>query len=612
MSTKTYGAGSGPFDGLQSTAVNWDGDAIPADGDAEVLDGTRVADLACDVVAPATGKLASFTQAAAYTGKFTLNTNKILSATLLDISGKVDIGSVAALLCTGSVAADMKVYLRAGSVLTGYGSAGYTGSILHMFGNSRMMECAGTIQGDTAGHGVTLIFYIQSETYPVQAQNYSQFIKTYFLHNVLNGTRDIYFQAGTHTFGDVEIQTYIAGGTAVFRLLTGATSIVFLGDITISKAAGTSIQFIPGWTNLTFKKSVDFSAISHNSNGDFIMDGTAAQTLDLGANISGAWFRFRNTVGGVSIPSGKKAFTYGASDIDGKLEVAGELDSWSGLSLLSGCVLSGSGVIDIYAGQIASLLGSSTFSGWLYARGYSSEDVPFSWTAGDYGAKFPNVRFQNEMVDEFERTVVFDTGDFTFKKVELTNDAICDRDSTYDWRTNNPNVTIMDDFTVDKQGTGLIKLQFGTGALTPKKAVNLTGVEADVSDGETVLGGQTGSHQINFGSFGVNNLTINCNFATKIFQSTGNVNRLRMTSGTVKFLAGATRNVVDFDGTGGTMQSASDGSQTTLALTNKGACSDVSFKDVWMSAANMINAKDGCANLGNTRGIVFQDSFGEF
>jgi hypothetical protein len=67
---RVYGAGSGPYDGLWSTAVNWTGDTVPQAGDVVTLNGTRNAALSVDVD---TAALASFTIAAGYTNTCTVN-----------------------------------------------------------------------------------------------------------------------------------------------------------------------------------------------------------------------------------------------------------------------------------------------------------------------------------------------------------------------------------------------------------------------------------------------------------------------------------------------------------------------------------------------------------
>jgi len=69
MATRTYGGGSGPYDGDWETAVNWTGDTKPGASDAAVCDATRTANLATsDSVS-----VASIDVQAGYTGTLTQN-----------------------------------------------------------------------------------------------------------------------------------------------------------------------------------------------------------------------------------------------------------------------------------------------------------------------------------------------------------------------------------------------------------------------------------------------------------------------------------------------------------------------------------------------------------
>jgi hypothetical protein len=60
-------------------------------------------------------------------------------------------------------------------------------------------------------------------------------------------------------------------------------------------------------------------------------------------------------------------------------------------------------------------------------------------------------------------------------------------------------------------------------------------------------------------------------------------------------------------GTTGVWRSTTDGSIVTLAVENTSACSNMSFKDISAGAAGMIDARDACVNLGNTKGIMFKE-----
>lgn len=65
--------------------------------------------------------------------------------------------------------------------------------------------------------------------------------------------------------------------------------------------------------------------------------------------------------------------------------------------------------------------------------------------------------------------------------------------------------------------------------------------------------------------------------------------------------------VVSLSGSSGQMQSNVSGIQRNVTVSEKGTCDNCNFKDINLGAAFMVNAKNGCSNLGNNIGFVFND-----
>ena len=60
-------------------------------------------------------------------------------------------------------------------------------------------------------------------------------------------------------------------------------------------------------------------------------------------------------------------------------------------------------------------------------------------------------------------------------------------------------------------------------------------------------------------------------------------------------------------GSAGTIRSDAAGTQRTLTVTNTGVCTGMTIKDISFGAKDMVNAKSGCTNNGNNKGIIFRD-----
>ena len=66
-------------------------------------------------------------------------------------------------------------------------------------------------------------------------------------------------------------------------------------------------------------------------------------------------------------------------------------------------------------------------------------------------------------------------------------------------------------------------------------------------------------------------------------------------------------NTISLDGDGGTLRSTVAATERTITVSATGQADNCTFKDIFMNAAERVNAKTGGVNQGNTKGIVFQD-----
>lgn len=598
--------------GLWSTSTSWSL-GVPVNGSTVLFTSTSVANCTCDITpVPATGNLTSLVQNSAYTGQLAIQANKGIVTTVFDISGKVSLGGAgSSVTISGGAAADRKVYIRSGAQFTGNGIFNHCN--LNLFSDAKVMEISGSVSG------VTIIFFINSATDPLQAQDYSGFTKCYFLDNGSSFPRTIVFQGGNHQYGETLIETDGSFAGQLFTLNAGTynPNITFLENVTVLKAAGSTIGFSLGSGIITFKKSADLSQTGVYGSGTLIFDGTVAQNIAFSTTTVANYVKFRNTSGGVILASGQTMLGLD-TEMDGKFELSGSYAAYSAFKMTANAVFSGAGDLTFGPITLGLLLGSSTFTGTTSAI-VESSDKPFStsnvlFPAQDYSTKLPNITFQNTSDEvNFDGSNLFGAGNYTFGKLSILNGIDCQMKTTYNWATNNPNVTINDDFTVDIQN-GSVLVQFGTGVLTLKNSVSMTGVDAYTSAGETVLGLSGLQNNITFGGFNPHNLTVDADLeAPKILTEALNFNTLKITNGWLKLKREVHTIINDFQGTSGILQSDRNGSTAFLDVTNKSSCSNISFRDIQCQAANMINAKNGGIRLsGNTSGIVFKDSFGEF
>ncbi len=182
-------------------------------------------------------------------------------------------------------------------------------------------------------------------------------------------------------------------------------------------------------------------------------------------------------------------------------------------------------------------------------------------------ADFSNANYtlQSDQSDP-GRVLTFMAG--TLKCVRLAvNSVDAGDDIEVDASVNNPDFEVSGVMDMD-QGAGSIVWTKGTGTLS--------------------LVGSSGTQQIDFGGLSFEDIILKC--------------------------AGATKNASDIvttdslSGSGGTLQSSAGGTERVFTATNTGVMASCTIEDIHMNAANKVNAKDGCTNNGNTKGIVFNDT----
>jgi len=140
---------------------------------------------------------------------------------------------------------------------------------------------------------------------------------------------------------------------------------------------------------------------------------------------------------------------------------------------------------------------------------------------------------------------------------------------TIDNATNNPSFEISEGID--------FKLDASTYTLTYTRGI-----------GTMTLTGTSGTHNINTRGKTTEAIVLNC-------------------AGSIKEVA-ADMTILSLSGTAGTFRSNSAGTQRVVTVTNTGVASGCTFKDISMGAASRVNAKSSGVNLGNTLGIVFNDT----
>lgn len=451
MSEKKYGGGSGPYDSSWDTDVNWTTDAEPIADDDVILDDTRVNDLNCDVITPL---LKTFTQAAAYTGLFTVKAARYLFSKSIDISGQtyLEVGG-------SFVVAGAKLYLRSGSSISGGG----TNSIINMYGDSQAEEVAGSVSN------VEIYFYLNSATYPLKAKDYSSFLRAVFNHNG-TGVRTIFFEGGTHEYPVSVFRVSVSGASYALRMGTNNPDVIFHGAVSTSIASGAAASISFGSGTITFKDNVDLSALFISGSGIMIFNGTTAQSVAFSNAYFGHTVRFQNAAG-VTIPAGKNLWAL-TLYLDGPVTVTGDLKSAAAFQTTANCVMSGAGNIYIGTSEITALPGSSSFSGITYAEVLTTDGpTVVCLHALDYSSFFPTLRMEY-YADDFEGVSLFEAGNYTFGNLIFFS-AEEAKPVEHDWATNDPNVIINGDWTVATDG-GAINFVFGGGRLTLKGAVDLS------------------------------------------------------------------------------------------------------------------------------------------
>jgi hypothetical protein len=179
-----------------------------------------------------------------------------------------------------------------------------------------------------------------------------------------------------------------------------------------------------------------------------------------------------------------------------------------------------------------------------------------------YPFPIPNANYSISNVNSGD-TVIAQAGTFKCKRLYINNDTY---NLTWNASTNNPSYEIQG---LDIYTTGTLTYNRGSGSIT---FVGSSGTDnIDVPTGTSL-----------------EDIILDCTGATKQIVNNFNSDSL--------------------SGSGGTLQSNSSGVQRTITVSTVGVCSNCSFKDISLSSANKVNAKDNCINLGNNKGFVFRDA----
>jgi hypothetical protein len=156
----------------------------------------------------------------------------------------------------------------------------------------------------------------------------------------------------------------------------------------------------------------------------------------------------------------------------------------------------------------------------------------------------------------------------TMKMKNFQIGAFGDAATELDNNTTNPNIQVYEDIDFNwNKGHSIYTKGSGTFSLI----------------------GTSGTHNLDFCCVTIEDLSLNC--------------------------AGATKEIVnDFgtdslSGSGGTIQSSVPGFAKQITAASTGVMSNCTIKDIYMNAAEKVDAKNGCTNNGNTKGITFEDSF---
>jgi hypothetical protein len=134
-------------------------------------------------------------------------------------------------------------------------------------------------------------------------------------------------------------------------------------------------------------------------------------------------------------------------------------------------------------------------------------------------------------------------------------------------------------------------------------------------DGTITFNGTSGTKTVNLDNQTVEDIVVNCSGAITENSSAFTSDKITMQAGTFKLKESVTTTITDFAASGGTLQSASDGTLATINLTNlSGTVQNTTFKDLKV-LGNIIDAKDktvvdgGGANTntnnGNCLGRIF-------
>jgi hypothetical protein len=183
----------------------------------------------------------------------------------------------------------------------------------------------------------------------------------------------------------------------------------------------------------------------------------------------------------------------------------------------------------------------------------------------------------------FSRNVDFNDQNVTFDNIKCGQSS----NNTTMWLgTGTINCT---SFVRASGASGTNNVDMESASLNCSGTMDFTNLVVTKGTGIITLTGSSGTQTIDFDGKLVEDVVINCSGATKQFTEDFSTDSL---SGT----AGAIQGVAD-----------TGGEYTIIAPLATGVMSNITISNLYLNAANMVNAKNNCINSGNTKGFVFKD-----
>jgi hypothetical protein len=165
------------------------------------------------------------------------------------------------------------------------------------------------------------------------------------------------------------------------------------------------------------------------------------------------------------------------------------------------------------------------------------------------------------------------------------------------------------------------KIDFETSTVNFSGNIDLTGILSNDNGGSSTINlVGTGSQSLTWNSQTIYDIDNNKSSGTATCVDTLVANKLTMSQGTLELKESVTNTIGNFEASGGSLKSASGGTQTTISLTNISPSSqNTTFQDIKVVGNGVIDAKDkttvdgGGANTntnnGNCTGRIFFNDF---